>query len=79
MGGVLKVFARVEFEHASLPSSLTWSNYDLLLFKENFKDLYETKNLSDIIVKVISRNGVSNNNNNSGNNFSMSQAWVILK
>ena len=56
LNGVLKVFARVEFEHATLPSSLTWSNYDLLLFKENFKDLYETKNLSDIIIKVVRRN-----------------------
>jgi hypothetical protein len=53
LNGVLKVFARVEFEHAALPSSLTWSNYDLLLFKENFKDLYETKHLSDIVVKVV--------------------------
>jgi hypothetical protein len=51
--GVLKVFARVEFEHSSLPASLTWSNYDLLLFKENFKDLYETKYLCDIVVKVV--------------------------
>ena len=79
-GGVLKVFARVEFEHASLPSSLTWSNYDLLLFKENFKDLYETKNLSDIIVKVISRNNAttSNTNTTTSSNFStMNQAWVV--
>lgn len=51
--GLLKIFARVEFEHATLPTSLTWSNYDLLLFKENFKDLYETKNLCDILVRVI--------------------------
>lgn len=58
--GQLKIFARVEFEHATLPSSLTWSNYDLLLFKENFKDLYETKNLCDIIVKVIKKPVQSN-------------------
>ena len=53
--GQLKIFARDEFEHATLPSSLTWSNYDLLLFKENFKDLYETKNLCDIIIKIIKK------------------------
>ena len=53
--GQLKIFARVEFEHATLPSSLTWSNYDLLLFKENFKDLYETKNLCDIFIKVVKK------------------------
>ena len=53
MNGALKIFARVEFEHANLPSSLTWTNYDLFLFKENFKDLYETKNLSDILIKVV--------------------------
>lgn len=53
--GQLKIFARVEFEHGTLPSSLTWSNYDLLLFKENFKDLYETKNLCDIVIKVVKK------------------------
>ena len=40
----LKIFARVEFEHTNLPSSITLANYDLLLLKENLKDLYETKN-----------------------------------
>lgn len=67
--GVLKIFARVEFEHSNLPASLTWSNYDLLLFKENFKDLYETKNLCDIIVKVIKKPPtlINNNNNGTGN------------
>ena len=65
--GVLKIFARVEFEHATLPSSLTWSNYDLLLFKENFKDLYETKNLCDIIVKVVKQ--PSNFTQQQNNNF----------
>jgi hypothetical protein len=58
-GGALKVFARVEFEHTALPASLTWSNYDLLLFKENFKDLYETRYLCDIVVKVVRRKSVS--------------------
>lgn len=53
LNGLLKIFARVEFEHATLPTSVTWTNYDLLLFKENFKDLYETKNLCDIIIKVV--------------------------
>jgi hypothetical protein len=48
----LKIFARVEFEHTNLPSCLTWSNYDLLLLKENLKELYETKNLSDIVIKI---------------------------
>ena len=50
--GMLKIFTRVEFESSSLPSSLTWVHYDLLLFKENFKELYETKNLYDIVIKV---------------------------
>ncbi|CAF0950506.1 unnamed protein product [Brachionus calyciflorus] len=51
--GMLKIFTRVEFENSStLPTSLTWANYDLLLFKENFNDLYESKNLYDIIIKV---------------------------
>lgn len=59
LNGVLKIFARVEFEHATLPSSLTWSNYDLLLFKENFKDLYETKNLCDIVIRVVCKSKVA--------------------
>jgi hypothetical protein len=50
----LKIFARVEFEHANLPLSPTWSNYDLLLLKENLKDLYETKNLYDITIRIVS-------------------------
>lgn len=53
--GILKIFARVEFEHSNLPASLTWSNYDLLLFKDNFKDLYETKNLCDIVLKIVKK------------------------
>lgn len=52
--GSLKVFARVEFEMAgTLPASVSWANYDLLLFKEQFKTLYETKNLCDILVRVV--------------------------
>lgn len=62
--GLLKIFARVEFEHATLPTSLTWSNYDLLLFKENFKDLYETKNLCDIIIKVVKQPASKTANSN---------------
>lgn len=55
--GSLKVFARVEFEMAgSLPSSVTWANYDLLLFKEQFKTLYESKHLCDILVRVVRTN-----------------------
>ena len=55
-GDVLKVFARVEFEMAgSLPASVSWANYDLLLFKEQFKTLYESKNLCDILVRVVRR------------------------
>jgi hypothetical protein len=61
--GMLKVFARVEFEHSSLPASLTWTNYDLLLFKENFKDLYETKYLCDIVVKVVRKSSASSQSN----------------
>lgn len=52
--GSLKVFARVEFEMAgTLPASVSWANYDLLLFKEQFKTLYETKHLCDILVRVV--------------------------
>jgi hypothetical protein len=72
--GTLKIFARVEFEHSTMPSSITWSNYDLLLFKEDFKDLYENKNLCDIIIKVI-KCPITNtaiNNLNSTNQFSPS-------
>lgn len=58
--GMLKIFTRVEFENSNLPTSLTWANYDLLLFKENFKDLYETKNLYDIILKVYKKPQICN-------------------
>ena len=67
-GKSLKIFARVEFENSSLPSSLTWSNYDLLLFKENMKELYENKNLCDIVIKVVKKRNINNNNNNNINN-----------
>ena len=73
--GVLKVFARVEFEHATLPSSLTWSNYDLLLFKENFKDLYETKNLCDIVIKVIRQPAMASTLLNSSNSPPTPANW----
>jgi hypothetical protein len=66
-GKSLKIFARVEFENSSLPSSLTWSNYDLLLFKENMKELYENKNLSDIVIKVVKKTNINNNNINNTN------------
>ncbi|RNA17084.1 speckle-type POZ [Brachionus plicatilis] len=56
--GMLKIFTRVEFESSSMPSSLTWAHYDLLLFKENFKDLYESKNLYDIVIKVYKKRPV---------------------
>jgi hypothetical protein len=51
----LKIFTRVEFEHANLPLSPTWSNYDLLLLKENLKDLYETKHLYDVVIRLVSQ------------------------
>ena len=66
--GSLKVFARVEFEMAgTLPASVSWANYDLLLFKEQFKTLYETKNLCDILVRVVrtKRNSSSSSSSSS--------------
>lgn len=60
----LKIFARVEFENANLPSSITWANYDLLLLKENLKELYDTKNLSDIVIKVFKQPIQSLNSSN---------------
>ena len=51
--GSLKIFARIEFEHAQLATSLAWSNYDLLLFKENMSELYENQCMCDLLIRVV--------------------------
>lgn len=51
----LKIFARVELNEnlSNLPLSLTWCNYDLLLLKDNLRELYEQKYLCDLLVKFV--------------------------
>lgn len=49
-----------------MPTSLTWTNYDLLLFKENFKQLYETKHLCDIVLRIVKKG--NNTSSSSGRN-----------